>query len=574
MEWDHSVDVLVMGSGGAGQTAALRAADLGLEVLIVEKGDTWGGSTAMSAGAVWLPNNRAMKEAGLTDSEDEGVMYMTHLTGGTIPEERIRTFIREGNRMVEYLAARSHVRFDSLETYPDYVPEDPGGALGGRSLDPVPFDGNELGEEFRTLHDPYPPAMIMGKFLLAVPQARTLLQPGLKPKLEMAKGMARYAARSKRRKVHDRDPYLTMGQSLMSRLRLSLIERGVPLWLDSPVESFVEEDGRVVGVRITRDGRSMAIEARRGVMVAAGGFERNDEMRKKYQRAPIEASWTVGNYDNTGDGIRAGEAVGAQLDTELMREAWWMPATLAPGSKYTDVLMIEKSLPHGIFVNRDAKRFLNEGENYNDLVIKMYEQDAKDHASIPAWFIVDTTYRKRYRLGPVLPAFAMSDKKLPPGLRPGEGWLHKAETLEELAVDIDLDPAALRATVDRFNGFARTGVDEDFHRGASANDRYYSDPRAKPNSTLGPIETGPFYAIPVTPSDLGTKAGLVTDIGGRVLDDDGTAIPGLYAAGNSASTVMGTRYAGAGATIAPAMVFGFLAGESIAADAGIEVTTT
>jgi 3-oxosteroid 1-dehydrogenase len=574
MDWRHSVDVVVMGSGGAGLCAAVRAHDLGLEVLVVEKGETWGGSTAMSAGAVWLPNNRAMKAAGLEDSEDDGVKYLAHLTGGTIPEERLRTFIREGNRMIDYLAAHTHLRFDSLESYPDYVPEDPGGRLGGRSLDPVPFDGNDLGEEFRTLHDPYPPAMIMGKFLLTVPQARTMLQPGLKPKLEVAKGMARYAARWNRRKRYGRDPFLTMGQSLMGRLRLSLIDRGVPLWLRSPVESFVKEDGRIVGVTITRDGTPMNIEARRGVVVAAGGFERNDAMRKKYQRAPIEASWTVGNYENTGDGILAGEAVGARLDVELMREAWWMPATLAPGVKYTNVLMIEKSLPHGIFVNRDAQRFLNEGENYNDLVIKMYEQDAKDHVSIPAWFIVDATYRSRYNLGPVLPSFVMPDKKLAPGWRPGEGWLHKADSLDELAAQIDLDPLALRQTVDRFNGFARTGVDEDFHRGASANDRYYSDPRAKPNPTLGPIETAPFYAIPVTPSDLGTKAGLMTDLGGRVLDDDSEPIPGLYAAGNSASTVMGTRYAGAGATIAPAMVFGFLAGEAIARDAGIDVATT
>jgi 3-oxosteroid 1-dehydrogenase len=326
-----------------------------------------------------------------------------------------------------------------------------------------------------------------------------------------------------------------------------------------------------VGVELTRGGRPMTVEARCGVVVAAGGFERNDEMRKKYQRAPIEASWTVGNYDNTGDGILAGETVGAQLDVELMREAWWMPATLAPGVKYTNVLMIEKSLPHGIFVNRDAKRFLNEGENYNDLVIKMYEQDAKDHASIPAWFVVDATYRSRYNLGPVLPSFAMPDRKLPEGWRPGEGWLRKAETLDDLAVQLELDPAALRSTIDRFNGFARTGVDEDFRRGASANDRYYSDPRAKPNPTLGPIEKAPFYAIPVTPSDLGTKAGLVTDLGGRVLDGAGTPIPGLYAAGNSSSTVMGTRYAGAGATISPALVFGFLSGEAIAEDAGIDV---
>lgn len=572
MDWDHSVDVLVMGSGGAGQTAAIRASDLGLDVLIVEKGDTWGGSTAMSAGAVWLPDNQAMKDLGLSDSEDDGVTYMMHLTAGSVPEERIRTFIREGNRMIAYLAARTHLRFTSLGTYPDYVPEDPGGRLGGRSLDPEPFDGNELGEEFRTLHDPYPPAMIMGKFLLTVPQAQELLQPGIGAKLIMVKGMLKYAARARRRKVHGRDPFLTMGQALMARLRLSLIERGVPLWLRSPVISFVEEDGRVVGATITRDGAPMRIQTRVGVMVAAGGFERNDAMRKQYQRAPIEASWTVGNYDNTGDGILAGQSIGAKLDTELMREAWWMPATLAPNVKYTNVLMIEKSLPHGIFVNRDAKRFLNEGENYNDLVIRMYEQDAKDHASIPAWFIVDATYRSRYNLGPVLPAFVMPDKKLPPDWQPGAGWLHRADTLDDLATDLGLDPEALRATIDRFNGFARTGVDEDFHRGASANDRYYSDPRAKPNPTLGPIEKAPFYAIPVTPSDLGTKAGLITDLGGRVLDADDRPIPGLYAAGNSSSTVMGTRYAGAGATIAPAMVFGFLAGEAMATDAGVAVT--
>ncbi len=571
MEWDHSFDVLVMGSGGAGQCAALRAHDLGLTVLIAEKGDTWGGSTAMSGGAVWIPNNRDMLAKGLHDSEDDAVKYLLHLTGGSVPEDRIRIFVRDGNRMVDYLEARTHLKFDALEIYPDYHPEDPGGRAGGRSLEPRPVDGTRLGEEFRTLHDPYPPAMIMGKFLLTVMQARALLQPGFAPKLGMAKGMAKYALRRKKRKLYDRDPFLSMGQALMAGLRLSLIDRGVPLWLKSPVQSFITEDGRVVGAVVVRDGKRLNIEARRGVVVAAGGFERNDEMRKKYQRAPIEASWTVGNYDNTGDGILAGEAVGAKLDVELMREAWWMPATLAPNVKYNNVLMLEKSLPHGMFVNRNAQRFVNEGESYNDLVIDMYDQDAKDHATIPGWFIVDATYRSRYNLGPVLPTLVMPDKKIPAGWRPGEGWLHKADTLDDLARDIGLDPVALRASVDRFNGFARTGVDEDFHRGASANDRYYSDPRAKPNPTLGPIEKAPFYAVPVTPSDLGTKAGLMTDNDGRVLDTQDRPIPGLYGAGNSVSTVMGTRYAGAGATIGPAMVWGFLCGEAIATDAGLPV---
>jgi 3-oxosteroid 1-dehydrogenase len=567
MDWDHEVDVLVMGSGGAGQCAALRARDLRLDVLIAEKGATWGGSTAMSGGAVWIPNNKSMKAKGLDDSEDEGVKYLLHLTGGSVTEERIRTFVREGNRMIDYLEANTPLHFEALEIYPDYHPEDPGGRAGGRSLEPVPFDGTRLGEEFRTLHEPYPPAMVMGKFLLTVMQARALLQPGFAPKMEMAKGMARYAGRRSKRKLYDRDPFLTMGQSLMAGLRLALIDRGVPLWLNTRVESFVTEDGRVAGVVAVRDGKTLRIHARRGVVVAAGGFERNDEMRKKYQRAPIEASWTVGNYENTGDGILAGEAVGAKLDVELMKEAWWMPATIAPGVKYNNVLMLEKSLPHGMFVNRNAQRFVNEGESYNDLVIDMYEQDAKDHATVPGWFIVDATYRSRYNLGPVLPGLVMPDKKLPAGWRPGEGWLYKADTLDDLARQIDLDPDALRKTVERFNGFARTGVDEDFRRGASANDRYYSDPRATPNPTLGPIEKAPFYAVPLTPSDLGTKAGLITDNDGRVLDGNDRPIPGLYGAGNSTSTVMGTRYGGAGATIGPAMVWGFLCGEAIARDA-------
>jgi 3-oxosteroid 1-dehydrogenase len=316
----------------------------------------------------------------------------------------------------------------------------------------------------------------------------------------------------------------------------------------------------------------MRIQARRGVVVAAGGFERNDEMRKRYQRAPIEASWTVGNYDNTGDGILAGADVGAMLDVELMREAWWMPATLAPGQRYNSVLMIEKSMPHGMFVNREGVRFVNEAESYNDLVIDMYARNELDNATIPAWFIVDGTYRSRYNMGPILPSAVMPDRKLRPEWRPGAGWLHRADTIEALARDLDIEPSKLRATVDRFNGFAALGEDEDFRRGDSANDRYYSDPRATPNPSLGALTKPPFYAVPISPSDLGTKAGLVTDLGARVLDERRAPIPGLYAAGNSTSTVMGTRYAGAGATIAPAMVFGFLAAESIAADAAAEVT--
>jgi 3-oxosteroid 1-dehydrogenase len=569
MAWDQSVDVLVVGSGGAGQTAALRAHDLGLDVLVVEKQPSWGGNTAMSAGALWVPANKWMRAAGLEDSEDDAVRYLVALTGGDVPEARLRAFVRESNRMVEYLEANSHVRFTSLVRYPDYHDDVDGGRPGGRALEPDPVDGSALGEDFATLHEPYPGELMLGKFMMSVPEARGLLDPGLAPMRTMAKGMLRYRLRGRKRKrLGGRDPYFTMGQALMTRLRLSLRERRVPMWVSAPVTELVTDGARVTGAVVQHEGREQRIEARRGVVVAAGGFERNDEMRRRYQQQPIDATWSAASMGNTGDGIRLGEKVGAHLDTTLMREAWWTPAVRPPGLRYGSVMVIEKSLPHGIFVNRLGQRFTNEAAGYTAVVQAMYADDATTGASVPCWWILDATYRKRFPVGPVAPGMMMSDAKVAkrfPMWAPGAGWLHKADTVEGLAADISIDVPALRATVERFNEGARRGVDPDFHRGESANDRYYSDARVKPNPSLGPIETGPFYAVEVYPSDLGTKSGLVTDDGGRVLDSNGTPIAGLYAAGNSTSTIMGRSYPGAGGTIAPAMTYGFLAAESIAA---------
>lgn len=565
-DWGHSVDLLVMGSGAAGLTGALRAAALGLDVLVVEKSPVWGGSAAMSAGALWVPCNRPMRAAGLADDEDDALRYLKTVTHGEIDESRLRQFVTESNRMIEWLAANSHVTFSSLVHYPDYNTDVDGARAGGRSLEPDAFDGSRLGDEFRTLHDPYPGTLILGKFLMRIPEARGLLMPGLRPKLGLLAGFARYATRVRTRRRFGRDPYLTMGQALTSRLRLSLIERRVPVWTEAPVSELVVEDGRVTGAVIERDGKPIRVEARAGVLVASGGFERDLAMRQRYQRAPIGVDWTVGHVGNTGDGIRAGEAAGAALDTALMAEAWWTP-TVAPPGQGPSVLVIEKSLPHGIFVTRDGTRFVNEAANYNDVGIAMYDTDAGGHGAVPAWWIVDATYRKRFIMGPVGPGQMMPDRKLPTRLQPGKGWLHRADTLEALAADIGLDAAALRRTVDRFNAEARRGEDPDFGRGATANDLYYSDPRVTPNPSLGPIETAPFYAVEVFPGDLGTKSGLVTDGSARVLRADGSVIPGLFAAGNTASTVMGRSYPGAGATLAPAMVGGFLAAEAAASAA-------
>jgi 3-oxosteroid 1-dehydrogenase len=254
-----------------------------------------------------------------------------------------------------------------------------------------------------------------------------------------------------------------------------------------------------------------------------------------------------------------------------MREAWWVPAVQPPGLGYSRVLVIEKSLPHAIFVNRLGKRFTNEAASYTAVVQAMYADDAVAGSTVPCWWVLDATYRRRFPIGPVNPGMIMNDKKLAkrfPLWAPGAGWLHKADTFELLAAEIKLDPATLRATVERFNENARRGVDPDFHRGENAHDRYYSDARVKPNPSLGPIETPPYYGVEVYPSDLGTKSGLVTDGGGRVLDGDDRPIPGLYAAGNSTATTMGRAYPGPGVTIAEAMTSGFLAAESIAADGG------
>lgn len=565
-DWDHSADVVVMGSGAAGLTAALRAAHLGLDVVVAEKGASWGGSTAMSAGLVWVPNNAKQRAAGLDDSDEDAVTYLLHLTAGTVDERRIRTFVRSARQMTDWLDGHTRVHLDALLRSPDYHPDAPGGRPGGRSMEPAPIDGELLGDEFATLHAPYASMLVLGRLLMTTTQTRFSFERGLRAKLPALRRVGRYALDSRRRSRLGRDPYLTWGQALAARLRLSLRDCGVPLWLSSPVEQLVLDGGRVVGVVVRTDGRTLRVQARRGVVIAAGGFERNAEMRARYQRRPLEAGWTVGNADNTGDGITLAVGAGAALDTQLLREAWWLPATPAPGRPSPSILVIEKALPHGIYVDQRGERFVNEAGNYSDTVLAMYRRHERNDATIPAWFVFDRQYRARYPVGPLLPHRVMRDDKLAAELRPGAGWLRRADSIEELARRLDVPPAALRATVERFNGFADRGVDEDFGRGGDANDVYYSDPRNTPNPSLGALTRPPFYAVPIVPSDLGTKAGLLTDVDGRVLGEDGVPIRGLYAAGNSGTTPMGDRYPSAGATIASAMAQAFLAAAACAAD--------
>lgn len=563
-QFDRSVDLVVVGSGAAAMAAGIRARDLGLDVVLLEKGECYGGSSAMSGGVCWVGDNPEMKRRGLADSEQETLTYLRHITKGEVDDAHLRTYVSESKRMVAYFAEKTHVVFDALDAYTDYYPEAPGGKLGGRSMEPLPFDGERLGADFAKLRRPATSALILGKFMITARLARRFIILDVVGLFVMAWQMLRFALRAaKRARTGGRDPYLTNGNALVGRLYLSLKDRGVPVELESPVTELIVDEGRVVGVVAEQGGKPVRIEARRGVMLAAGGFERNLAMREQFGPKPASIEWTAGNEHNTGDAIRMGMALGAR--TAWMGEAWWTPVTQFPGTKSGWVLVVEKSLPGNVFVDRNGERFTNEAAPYVDVVVAMYDKHAENGATVPGFMIFDAAYRRNYIAGPVGPGKAMPDHRLPRRLR--EQFLVKAGSIVELARKIDVPPERLEATVARFNELARAGKDSDFGRGDSASDRYYGDERVRPNPCLLPLTRAPYYAIKLFPGDLGTKGGLVVDTSARVLDEAGAPIPGLFAAGNTSASIMGRTYPGAGGTIGPAMCFGFLGAEAAFADA-------
>jgi 3-oxosteroid 1-dehydrogenase len=524
----------------------------------------------MSGGVCWVANNPGMAREGIADSDEEGFEYLKHITKGEVPDDRLWLYIRESKRVLAYLHDKTHVRYVPLAKYTDYYPEAPGGRSGGRSMDPLPFDGAKLREDLIQLRRPHPQSQILGKFGITAKEAQAAIGVGFQTMMFMAWQMFLYMLRYFKRKRWGRDTKLCAGNSLMGRLFLSLKERNVPTWLNTGVEELVFEDGKVVGAVLSKEGTTLRVKANRGVVLAAGGFSRNQEMREQYQRHPIRTEWTAGTPSNTGDAIIMGRDAGGALG--LMDEAWWTPVSLVPRSPFSWVLVVEKSLPHGLFVNQDGKRFTNEAAPYIDVVDGMYDDVAKTGAADPRWFhIFDATYRKSSVAGPVAPGKVMPDNRLPRRYRDGN-FLYRASTLGELCEQLKIPTVTTKATIARFNEYALKGEDPDFNRGWSAQDRYYGDPNVKPNCSLGPIETGPFYAVQIYPGDLGTKGGLITDEHSRVLKEDGQPIVGLYAAGNSSASVMGRTYPGAGGTIGPALTFGFLAAEDAARESSNQNT--
>ena len=536
-------DVVVVGAGAAGMTAALTAAKRGLTTLVVEKAPTFGGSAARSGAGIWIPNNEVILAAGVPDTPQKAAAYLSSVVGPDIPAARQQAFLAKGPAMLSFVMANSPLRFRWMEGYSDYYPERPGGMPNGRSIEPDYLDGNVLGAELARLNKPY----------LAVPAGMVVFSADYKW-LNLAAVNARGAAvaaeclaRGTAAALRGEVP-LTMGQSLAAGLRAGLLAANVPVWLNTPLRDIVVENGRATGILVSRNGSPGLVKARRGVIIGSGGFEHNAAMRTQYQRQPT--GWSVGAKENTGDGILAGQRAGAALD--LMDDAWWGPAIPLPGEPY--FCLAERTLPGGLIVDTGGDRFVNEAAPYSDVVHVMYDRNPADPC-IPAWLIVDQNYRNRYLFKDIVPTFPFPNDWY------AAGAAAKSFTLDGLAAAIGAP--ALKRTVTRFNSLALRGTDSDFRRGASAYDHYYTDPAVFPNSCLAPLWLPPFYALKIVPGDLGTKGGMTTDARARVLRQDGSVIPGLYAAGNASAAVMGRSYAGAGSTIGPAMTFGYIAANDV-----------
>ncbi|MDN0193557.1 3-oxosteroid 1-dehydrogenase [Streptomyces sp. S.PNR 29] len=543
-------DVVVIGSGAAGMTAALTAARKGLSCVVLEKAATFGGSAARSGAGIWIPNNPVILAAGVPDTPAKAAGYLSAVVGPEVSADRQRAFLAHGPAMISFVMAHSPLRFRWMEGYSDYYPELPGGLPNGRSIEPDQLDGKILGAELARLNPPYmdvPDGMVVfGADYKWVALAAVSVKGAAVAAECLARGVKAGALGQKP---------LTMGQALAAGLRAGLLSAKVPVWLGTPLTDLHVEGGAVTGAVVTRDGAPGLVRARRGVVVGSGGFEHNGAMRARYQQQPIGTEWTVGAKENTGDGIRAGERAGADL--ALMDDAWWGPAIPLPGRPY--FCLAERTLPGGLLVNAAGARFVNEAAPYSDVVHTMYERNPTD-PDIPAWLIVDQNYRNRYLFKDVAPTLPFPDDWY------SSGVAHKAWTLDALAGSIGVPAAALRATVSRFNSLAVRGKDPDFHRGDSAYDHYYTDPSVLPNSCLAPLWLPPYHAFRIVPGDLGTKGGLRTDARARVLRADGSVIRGLYAAGNASAAVMGRSYAGAGSTIGPAMTFGYIAALDIAGE--------
>ena len=559
-------DVLVIGSGAAGLTTAITAHHFGADVLVVEKASTFGGTTARSGGWLWVPGNSLASRAGVDDPIDHAKTYIQHAAGNHFDEARVNAFLDNAGAMVDFLEAHSEVRFNFGKNYPDYHPDHPGGAEEGRSIHPQPFDGRQLGKHLATLAQQMPESTFMGMGLNSGPDLKHFLNATKSPRSALFVA-SRILAHGRDVMVHGRGVRLVNGNALAARLLKTALDRGIPLWPSSPAVELLKENGRIIGAVVKKDGKTVRVDARDGVVLAAGGFPQDAERTRRQFRHlhtttadATTAHATLTPEGNTGDALHMAEDVGAAVDDSFSNAAAWVPVSLITrrdGSTGRFFHLIDRAKPGVIAVTREGLRFTNESKNYHDFVCAMIEACAGS-AEVSAFMICDHRTIRRYGLGAVRP----SPLPLFPFVR--SGYLKTGGSIRELAISAGIAPEHLEQTVAAVNRDAAAGRDRAFNRGATSYQRLLGDERFSPNPCVGEISVAPFYAVKIIPGDIATYHGLVTDAQTHVLDVGRNPIPGLFAVGNDAASIFGGSYPGAGATLGPAMTFGYICGKKLA----------
>jgi succinate dehydrogenase/fumarate reductase flavoprotein subunit len=555
-------DVLIAGSGAAGFATALTAHLEGLDVIMVEKEPLFGGTTAYSAGVVWIPLSPQQRVAGITDSRQAALDYLAYHVGNRLDRARAEAYIDNAPSMLERFERAGFVRFSLVPGWADYHPDEPGASQGGRSLGPETFDGRRLGSSFAKLRPPIKTMMAFGGMMIGRNDLPHIfrMSRSLKAATHVGRMLARYG---RDRLAHQRGTRLVNGNALIARMAVAAFARGIPLWLSAPIIELRRDGARIVGAVVQKDGRRLAVSTRLGVVLACGGFPGDDQLTGHLyaHRRVGKNHATLPPRGNAGDGLRLAQSVGGRLHDAVHQPAAWTPVSLVPqpnGSLIPFPHFYERGKPGYISVDRRGRRFVNESKSYHVYIPELIEA-CRDDPVIEAWIVCDHAAIRRFGLGALGPA------PMPMGAFLASGYIKRADSPRALAHACGIDAEGLNHTLRVFNSAARQGADPEFQRGSDAYQRFNGAPDHLPNPCVAPLERPPFYAVRVVPGELGTFAGLATNTQAQVLDQEGTPVAGLYAVGNDAASVMGGTYPAAGITIGPAMTFGYLAARHLAA---------
>lgn len=555
-QWNDEYDLVVLGAGAGGMTAALVSAIEGIRTLLVEKSDCVGGTTARSSGTVWIPDNPQQRALGITGDRKRALEYLDALVGDRAQRALREAFIAGGPEMLRYLEKHTDVRFQVYRHHPDYRQELPGAAEGGRPLEPLPFDGRTLGKHLDRVRGPLPELMLFGGMMVTRAEATRLLRvtTSWDSFLLGARLFARYLAD---RTCHKRGTRLVLGNALAARLFKNLLDRDVAIWFNSTTTHLLRAGGVACGLIVERGGSRVRIRARRGIVLAGGGFPASAGLRERYLPKPV-AQYTAAFEGCVGETLLLAQEIGAALGPPGEDNALWFPSSVAQRRDGSTAvyphIVLDRPKPGLVAVNSAGRRFVNEAISYHEFTRAMYRSH-RNVPSIPAMLVCDRRFLWKYGLGMIWPhTFAFALKRLI-----DSGYLHVGDTVEALARKIGVDAVGLAATLRAHNEYARTGVDTEFGKGSDAYGRANGDPAHLPNPCLGPIDTPPYYAVAVVPTPLGTSLGLRTDTHAQVADTSGRMIRGLYACGNDMHSVMGGEYPGAGSQLGVAMTFGYLA---------------